>query len=350
MSACSTRSATSNRHLALSCATEQESSDASSPISADSSPVRHRYSMGSGTEHAAGTGNLRWGRMVSEGTYCGCFMRVHQVFDMSTGRFMNVKSVSLVAEGEGEGDGKSRQREQVQVRVSAALRELEGFKHKNLISILGHEVASGVLQIQVERFGVGSIASFLADFGPMKEGCLRRTVRGCLEGLEYLHTRQPAVAHGDVRGANIIMDHSFGVKLADFGCVQLSRPGKELYITAGTLPWKAPEVVQQRTPELTKADLWSLGCTIIEMATGGNPWGEVSLNTLLSLLSDPTTTAAPPIPKHLSECGKSVARSCLHEDPTKRVQAAALLSHEFVLYDASGADMASIVAAGSMGP
>ena len=42
----------------------------------------------------------------------------------------------------------------------------------------------------------------------------------------------------------------------------------------GSILWMAPEVIKE-LPIGTRSDIWSLGQTIIELATGSNPWSEI---------------------------------------------------------------------------
>jgi serine/threonine protein kinase len=74
-----------------------------------------------------------------------------------------------------------------------------------------------------------------------------------------------------VKGANILVDNAGIVKLADFGASKrlaemVTMDGGHKSIK-GTPYWMAPEVIKQ-TGHGRQADIWSVGCTILEMATG----------------------------------------------------------------------------------
>ncbi|EGR33411.1 protein kinase family protein, putative [Ichthyophthirius multifiliis] len=94
-------------------------------------------------------------------------------------------------------------------------------------------------------------------------------------GINYLHSKK--VIHKDIKGANILVGTDGVVKLSDFGCA------KQLELTLnsnqdamqktlkGSVPWMSPEIVKQSKYN-TKSDIWSFGCTILEMASAKPPW------------------------------------------------------------------------------
>merc|ERR1719188_1507119 len=105
-----------------------------------------------------------------------------------------------------------------------------------------------------------------------------------LKGLDYLHTRRPPVVHRDIKCANILVDLNFSVKLADFGCSR-QQDVTTSFTTIGSIPWMAPEVIQQHDGYGRKADIWSLGCTVIEMFTAEKPWGNAFFDNIMYAMS-----------------------------------------------------------------
>ena len=109
-------------------------------------------------------------------------------------------------------------------------------------------------------------------------------VKQILEGLKYLH--QEGIIHRDLKGANILVNEDNVAKIADFGTAKLilnkdSSCRDNIAITSkslkGTPYWMAPEVLR-RTGHNFSADIWSLGCTVLEMLMGVPPWSLVSQN------------------------------------------------------------------------
>lgn len=90
----------------------------------------------------------------------------------------------------------------------------------------------------------------------------------------------------DIKAGNILLDQNGTCKITDFGLSKLSGqdkaydPHSNNSVMRGTVFWMAPEVVKG-TKYNAKVDIWSLGCTVIEMLTGSHPW--LDLNMLAAL-------------------------------------------------------------------
>lgn len=155
------------------------------------------------------------------------------------------------------------------------------------------------LNIFLEYVPGGSVAALLQNYGAFEEALVSKFVRQILTGLQYLHERE--IIHRDIKGANILVDNKGNIKISDFGIskkVEDSESGVPLpYCTGvadsslsldlltgakvhrpslqGSVYWMAPEVVKQTT-YTSKADIWSLGCLVVEMLTGAHPWANLT--------------------------------------------------------------------------
>ena len=172
----------------------------------------------------------------------------------------------------------------------------------------------------------------IKQFGPLNEELVRLYTRQILLGLAYLHDR--SIVHRDVKGANVLVSEQGVCKLADFGCSKqlhgLRTGSLEASLNAlqGSVPWMAPEVIKQ-SGHGRSADIWSVGATIVEMATASHPWPQFT-NHLAALFGIATTTEPPPTPDSLSETAAKFLAECFYVDPERRGTAAALLAHAFV--------------------
>jgi len=212
----------------------------------------------------------------------------------------------------------------------------QGLRQEQLVSITGYTLAQDFLYVHFALPAHGSLEAFLQDFGPLEGPALRQATRGLLEGLDYLHTREEPMAHGNIRAASLLLDDGFCVKLGGFGVRQLMDQGLvegEEGAAAASLPWAAPEVAQRRPVDWLKADMWSVGCTLLEMATAERPWGDFAgdeeVARCLKGIGGCGADAAPPIPAALPSDGRDVARQCLRTTPSARPSPAELLMHAF---------------------
>jgi serine/threonine protein kinase len=243
--------------------------------------------------------------------------------DRETGRIFAVKKQVLEENGDEE-DQRFRDKLQDEITIYKELR------HPHIVSYLGHECTDGTLNIYLEYVAGGSMSNILSEFGPLDDALLRTSALGLLEGLNYLHTREVPVVHRDIKGANILVDLSFCVKLADFGCSKRCSNTRS-FTTVGSIPWMAPEVIQQQDGHGRKADIWSLGCTIIEMATADKPWGRDTFdNIVFAMKHIGLSDNVPPIPDNISESARDLIAVCVQRCPDHRPCASQLLEHNFV--------------------
>jgi mitogen-activated protein kinase kinase kinase 1 len=90
----------------------------------------------------------------------------------------------------------------------------------------------------------------------------------------------------------------------------------------------APEVVKGKNKGYgLPADVWSLGCTVLEMLTGEIPYSNLECMSALFRIGK---GELPPIPDTLSRDGKDFILQCLQVNPDDRPTAAQLLNHPFL--------------------
>eukprot|EP00826_Nyctotherus_ovalis_P065013 TRINITY_DN9546_c0_g1_i1.p1 TRINITY_DN9546_c0_g1~~TRINITY_DN9546_c0_g1_i1.p1 ORF type:complete len:303 (+),score=50.86 TRINITY_DN9546_c0_g1_i1:583-1491(+) len=237
---------------------------------------------------------------------------------------MAVKQVPIVSISEINALEKIRALE-VEIEILSRL------QHKNIVRYIGSSREKEHFNIFLEYEGGGSIAKLLGRYGSFKENLVRLYSKQILEGLEYLHAHN--VLHRDIKGANVLVDSNGICKLADFG------GAKKIYNKAasenglhsslkGTPYWMAPEVIKQ-TGHGRQADIWSFGCTVIEMATGNPPWSEhKNIFAVLYLIGQ--TVNPPPFPAEFSQEGKDFLGLIFKHDPNERANVRTLLNHPFI--------------------
>lgn len=195
-----------------------------------------------------------------------------------------------------------------------------------------HSIQNGVAvyNLFLEYMPGGSIGDLLIKFGgQLDEAVIRSYTRGILLGIQYLHRQ--GIVHCDIKGKNVLVG-SKGVKLADLGSAKRIgvplKKEKEGWNLRGTPLWMAPEVVNQ-VEQGPPSDIWSLGCTVVEMASGKPPWG-TSLHPLAAMYRIGFTDELPEMPHSLSPLALDFVEKCLRRDPRQRWTSEQLLGHPFL--------------------
>ncbi|CAL2243745.1 unnamed protein product [Prunus armeniaca] len=241
---------------------------------------------------------------------------------IESGEMCAMKEVTLFSD-----DAKSKESAKQLMQEITLLSRL---RHPNIVQYYGSESVGDRLYIYLEYVSGGSIYKLLQEYGQFGDLAIRSYTQQILSGLAYLHAKN--TVHRDIKGANILVDPNGRVKLADFGMAK--------HITGQSCPlsfkgspyWMAPEVIKNSSGCNLAVDIWSLGCTVLEMATTKPPWSQYE--GVAAMFKIGNSRELPAIPDHLLDDGKDFIRQCLQRNPLHRPTAAQLLEHPFVKYAA----------------
>ncbi|OWM66684.1 hypothetical protein CDL15_Pgr010335 [Punica granatum] len=255
------------------------------------------------------------GKVIGRGSYGTVSLAFHR----ETGRVFAVKSVEL---GSSPDPIDSLDNE---IRILSSL-DCSPY----IVQYLGDDVDGSHRNLHLELLPGGTVtdsaaARRLVGKNFSDEGIAKSHARCLVSALRHVHSG--GIVHCDVKGRNVIVGHDPMVaKLADFGSAIRAGSRKE---PRGSPLWMAPEVVrgEYQGPE---SDVWSLGCTVIEMVTGRPAWEDKGAYTLSKIgFSD----ELPEIPAELSAQGRDFLMKCLRRDPKERWSCDQLLRHPFVASD-----------------
>ncbi|ESW31835.1 hypothetical protein PHAVU_002G272100 [Phaseolus vulgaris] len=268
----------------------------------------------------------RKGKLLGRGT----FGHVYLGFNSENGQMCAIKEVKVVSD-----DQTSRE---CLKQLNQEINLLNQLSHPNIVQYYGSELVEESLSVYLEFVSGGSIQKLLQEYGPFKEPVIQNYTRKIVSGLAYLHGRN--TVHRDIKGANILVDPNGEIKLADFGMAKHITSSASMLSFKGSPYWMAPEVVMNTNGYSLPVDIWSLGCTIIEMATSKPPWSQYE--GVAAIFKIGNSKDMPEIPEHLSSDAKNFIKLCLQRDPSARPTAQKLLDHHPFIQDQSATKAANV--------
>ncbi|XP_045706587.1 dual specificity mitogen-activated protein kinase kinase 7 isoform X1 [Phyllostomus hastatus] len=181
--------------------------------------------------------------------------------------------------------------------------------------------------------------------GPIPERILGKMTVAIVKALYYLKEKH-GVIHRDVKPSNILLDERGQIKLCDFGISGRLVDSKAKTRSAGCAAYMAPERIDPPDPTKPdydiRADVWSLGISLVELATGQFPYK--NCKTDFEVLTKVLQEEPPLLPGHMGFSGdfQSFVKDCLTKDHRKRPKYNKLLEHSFIKhYETLDVDVAS---------
>ncbi|XP_068698407.1 mitogen-activated protein kinase kinase kinase 4-like isoform X1 [Montipora foliosa] len=261
---------------------------------------------------------FKWqrGNKIGEGQ----FGKVYACVNLDTGEMMAVKQIKFQPNDHGE------------IRdLADEIKNFEGIRHESLVRYYGVELHRDEMFIFMEYCADGTISD-VAKLG-LPETMIRKYTYQILVAVSVLHEK--GIVHRDIKGANIFVSSDGYIKLGDFGSsIKLKNPFQtnygEISNMRGTVAYMAPEVItlDKGAGYGRAADIWSIGCVVVEMATGKPPWPDCDNNYVIMFKVGEGAT--PDIPENLSEEGQDFLLCCFLHDSYSRPTAIDLMDDPFV--------------------
>ncbi|XP_070773347.1 serine/threonine-protein kinase 10 [Enoplosus armatus] len=219
--------------------------------------------------------------------------------------------------------------------------------HRYIVKLLDAFYHDNKLWIMIEFCPGGAVDATMLELDRgLTEPQIKVVCRQMLEALVYLHSMK--IIHRDLKAGNILLMLDGDIKLADFGVsAKNTKTLQRRDSFIGTPYWMAPEVVMCETmkdaPYDYKADIWSLGITLIELAQIEPPHHELNpMRVLLKIAkSEPPTLEQS---HKWSQEFKDFLRKALDKNPETRPTAVQLMEHPFVRSVTSNRPLRELVA------
>jgi len=158
--------------------------------------------------------------------------------------------------------------------------------------------------------------------GSMTEEELWRFVRDVASGLAYLHSLKPAIIHQDIKPDNILIQKNGDFVISDFGISKQLRASMRKSAmslnSAGAISYMGPERFSKQFQAVKASDIWSLGASLYELATGELPFCGMG-GSLQKKGAD-----MPELPEEFSPDLNLVLQACLAKEPWNRPTASQL--------------------------
>ncbi|KAJ3452182.1 mtk1/mekk4 [Anaeramoeba flamelloides] len=250
--------------------------------------------------------------MLSDPISESAFGTIYKALNLETGEHVAVKSMPLERIPKNE--------------LKTTIQEIDLLKklnNKHIVKYLGSTKTKNRLYIILEYIESGSLSELRKGFKQFHEKLVSKYIYQTLKGLIYLHSQ--GVIHRNIKAANLMSTKSGIIKLTDFG-VSSQFDQQNQMVDHGSVYWMAPEVIESKSIS-PSSDIWSLGCTIIELLTGKPPLHDINpLRALYRIVKDDH----PPLPKSISSNLRSFLLECFQKDKNLRISASRLIQHPWI--------------------
>ena len=249
--------------------------------------------------------------------------RVYLARDLRLNRLVALKILSQ----ERMNNPRAIARFQREAKVGAQL------QHENLVRVYDEGESNGVRYLVMEYIEGKNVGQLIGELGAIPWPTAARLGRQIALGLE--HARLKELIHRDVNPCNILVTQDGTAKLTDLGLAidlndqdNVTREGA----TVGTFDYVSPEQARHSRSVDTRADIYSLGCTLYHMIAGRVPFPVTSLPEKLYAHQlhdpDPLAEVAPGVPEGLAE----VVRKMMRKQPDDRLQTPLEVAHALEPY------------------
>ncbi len=213
-------------------------------------------------------------------------------------------------------------------REVAVMRQLD---HKNVVKCYGLYAPQSsfdniaLCSLILEYIPGGSLSDLIKHNGSFTPLEIKKITKDVLQGLHYLHRH--GLIHRDIKPSNVLVGDCY--KITDFGLSAVVLELESIARSCVGTPWyMAPEIILQE-PYSFSADIWSLGCMVLELTTGERPFHTASATKALRLMVDCESPLVQ-CEKELDPKLRDFLQKCWRKQHSLRPSAAELLTHPYL--------------------
>ncbi|KAK4418858.1 CBL-interacting protein kinase [Sesamum alatum] len=203
------------------------------------------------------------GKLLGQGT----FAKVYHARDIKTGTSVAIKIIDK------EKIVKVGMMDQIKREISV----MRLVSHPNIVQLYEVMASKAKIYFVMEYVRGGELFNKVAR-GKMKEDAARKYFQQLISAVDFCHSR--GVYHRDLKPENLLLDENGDLKISDFGLSALAESKRQdglLHTTCGTPAYVAPEVINRRGYDGSKADIWSCGVILFVLLAGYLPFHDSNL-------------------------------------------------------------------------
>jgi len=261
---------------------------------------------------------LRWKKGVVIGG--GAYGNVYECLNLDTGELHAVKEISVRSPlKNGSVD---------LFKLKRKIEFIKKLKHKYIQKYLAIEVDHQMNRIYIisEYASGGSVRKLIDSFGKLQEAVVKKYTSQLTQAIAFLHSHK--IVHRDIKCSNLLLEKNGTLKLGDLDSCKCGTETVNKSLV-GTPYWMAPEVAASQLYS-PSSDIWSLGCTVIEMLSGFPPFFKELASVKDAVESVALVQVPPEFPKGISSECQNFLERCLQVQPHNRASAQELMSHRFL--------------------
>ncbi|KAH9509455.1 hypothetical protein Btru_045923 [Bulinus truncatus] len=272
-------------------------------------------------------GEIHKGRVIGSGS----FGKVYLAKD-AQGKLLALKDMTMFA----------ADREIIMESFRSEFKIMSKVEHPRIVRFYGFIEADNILSIYMEYVPMGSLEDYIDSGKKVSEKQARLFTRQILDGVNYLHENK--IIHRDINGKHVLIENEHSVKVGGSGVSKVTRPDpdansllreKHEIGCVSTMHWMAPELIKYLMGSEgaydSKADIWSVGCTVVQMITGRPPFKDLSKHQHLYRLVKMKPGEYPDfqLPQRLRSVDlENFLRKTMENDPLNRPSAEDLLKDD----------------------